>query len=55
VLALVAAATWLGSALAQQKEKIPDFSLDKSVASWIARGCPDYEGARRMDTRMEAG
>ena len=28
VLAVVAAATWLGSALAQQKEKIPDFSLD---------------------------
>jgi len=25
VLALVAAETWLGSALAQQKEKIPDF------------------------------
>jgi hypothetical protein len=34
VLALLAAATWLGSALAQQKEKIPDFSLD-SKSAWL--------------------
>jgi hypothetical protein len=34
VLALVAAATWLGSALAQQQEKIPDFSLDHKSA-WL--------------------
>ncbi len=34
VLAPVAAATWLGSALAQQKETIPDFSLD-SKSAWL--------------------
>jgi hypothetical protein len=33
ILAL-AAATWVGSALAQQKEKIPDFSLDNKSA-WL--------------------
>jgi len=34
ILALMAAATWFGSALAQQKEKIPDFSLD-SKSAWL--------------------
>ena len=34
VLAFAAAATWLGSALAQQTEKIPDFSLD-SKSAWL--------------------
>ncbi len=33
-LALMAAATWIGSASAQQKEKIPDFSLDRKSA-WL--------------------
>ena len=30
----IAAATWLGSALAQPQEKIPDFSLD-SKSAWL--------------------
>jgi hypothetical protein len=34
VLASVAAATWLGPTLAQQQEKIPDFSLD-SKSAWL--------------------
>jgi len=34
ILVLVAAATWFGSALAQQTEKIPDFSLD-SKSAWL--------------------
>jgi hypothetical protein len=34
MLAITAAATWLGSALTQQQEKIPDFSLD-SKSAWL--------------------
>jgi len=34
VLAPVAAAMWLGAALAQEQEKIPDFSLDHKSA-WL--------------------
>jgi hypothetical protein len=34
ILALMAAATWIGSASAQQKEKIPDSSLD-SKSAWL--------------------
>jgi hypothetical protein len=34
ILALMAAATLIGSASAQQKEKIPDFSLD-SKSAWL--------------------
>src|SRR5215470_15099495 len=32
ILALMAGATWFGSALAQQKEEIPNFSLDSKSA-----------------------
>jgi hypothetical protein len=34
IFVLMAAATWIGSASAQQKEKIPDFSLD-SKSAWL--------------------
>ncbi len=45
-LAVVAAATWLGSALAQQKEKIPDFSLD-SKSAWLPISAP-MRASRRL-------